>query len=295
MEIQFRCSSCGAKYQENEQMAGQKGKCKHCGANIEVPIIIHDNTPLPETIDNKSNDIKNKKSEKIFKLGKIFKVTSLSIVIIAILILGTKFGYNYYRVFQLKHKLEEAIGKNAGYTETILKVESEASGMTFKELFDLCEKSIADRTNLIIELRGLYPDINFELKEKLIIFLNDENELIRAKRAFYNHQLDFTSSVELFQNHISDTPTSLYGWDYYTKRTNLLKSELIQEITKIINSADNFKSNYVKLVEQENILTNSMNNENIRFPTIFKQYEESNIKLADDSITTAKEIEKNLI
>lgn len=78
------------------------------------------------------------------------------------------------KISSLYSKLEEAVGKDAGYTETIIKVEAEASSMTYKELFDLCEKSIEGRTNLIVELRGLYPEIKSELKEKLIDFLNAE-------------------------------------------------------------------------------------------------------------------------
>ncbi len=292
MKIQFACSSCGAKYQADPQSAGQKGKCKHCGTAIEVPQIIHDS--FPQSAEKASGE-RSKTNRTKRLLGKTLKIFAVSVVIIATLASAAKYGYNYYRISQLKQKLEEAIGKNAGYTETIIKVEAEASGMTYKELFDLCDKSIEDRTTLIVELRGLYPDIDYELKEKLIEFLNHENELTRSKRAFYRHQLDLSSSTEILQEHLADTPSSSYGWDYYRKRSNSLKNDLLEAISEIISSADNFKSNYLELVEQESNLTSSMSAENIRFPTIFKQYEESNIKLADETKTTAELMKKNLI
>jgi len=140
------------------------------------------------------------------------------------------------------------------------------------ELFSLCDKSIDDRTNLIIELRGLYPEIDYELKEELLEFLNHENELTRAKRAFYRHQLTMSGSRERLQEHVSDVPSSHYGWDYYEKRTGSLKTKLIKAVTDIISSADTFKSNYIKLVEQQSASSTSMSAEGIRFPTIFKKY-----------------------
>jgi len=295
MKIQFGCPSCGAKYQADAQFAGQKSKCKHCGAGIEVPQIIHDHSLSTGPVTPKTRGIQNQSNRAKRILGKTLKIIAVSVFIIAILTVSARYGYNYYRISQLKQKLEEAIGKNAGYAETILKVEAEASGMTYAELFNLCDKSIDDRTNLIVELRGLYPDVDYKMKEELIEFLNHENELTRAKRAFYRHLLTMSSSMERLQKHVSDRPSSDYGWDYYYKRTNSLKTELIKAITDIVSSADDFKSNYVKLVEQESTLSISMSAEGIRFPTVFKQYEEANIKLADESKSTAEEIKKKLI
>ena len=293
MKVQFSCPSCGAKYQADSQLAGKIGKCKHCGSPVKVPEIIHDTesascTAMEVVSHNRSNPPKRKSFRAL-------KVSAIIFVLITVLGVGAKFGYDHYRIFQLMQKLEEAIGKNAGCTETILKVEAEASRMTYKELFDLCDKSIEDRTNLIVELRGLYPDIDNKLKENLIEFLNHENELIRSKRAFYRHQLTFSNSTKILQEHLSDTPSSSNGRDYYRKKVNKLNTELIDYITEIVASADNFKSNYLKLVEQESTLGNSMNAEGIRFPAIFKEYKDSNIKLADESKTVAEAIKKQLI
>ena len=293
MKIQFSCPACRAKYQADSQLAGKTGKCKRCGSPIEVPELIHDVESRPSGGEVVLND--NQSKPRKSKSSKVLKVSAIAIVLITALGFGAKYGYDYYRIFQLKQKLGEAIGKNAGYTETILKVEAEASGMTYKELFDLCDKSIEDRTNLVIELRGLYPDIDYELKEKLIEFLNHENELIRSKRALYRHQLTFSTSTEILQEHLADTPSSSYGWDYYRKRANKLKVDLVDSITEIVASTDNFKSSYLKLVDQESKLSGSMNVEGIRFPTIFQEYKDSNVKLADESKLLAETMKRQLI
>lgn len=49
---------------------------------------------------------------------------------------------------------------------------------------------------LIVELRGLYPEIEFTLKDQLIDFLSAENELVRAKRAYCRSSMQFSGSIE---------------------------------------------------------------------------------------------------
>lgn len=293
MKIQFSCPSCGAKYQADSQLSGKTGKCKHCGSPVEVPEIIHDTESATSTDMAVVSDHQSEPPKR--KAFKTLKVSAIMFVIITVLGVGAKYGYDYYRIFQLKQKLEEAIRKNTGYTETILKVEAEAAGMTYKEKIDLCEKSIENRTNLIIELRGLYPDIDYELKEELIDFLNHENELISSKRSFYRHQLtDSRLNMEILTEYASDQFSSSYGAEYYRKRTNKWKRKQIDSMTKIVTSADNFKSNYLKLVEQESTLRSSMNTEGILFPTIIMQYKYSNLKRADESKSMGEELLRDL-
>jgi len=62
------------------------------------------------------------------KLSK-FKIIPLVVVlfaIVVILLLGGIFGSRYYRLSLLKSKIQEAVGRDNGYTETILKIESES-------------------------------------------------------------------------------------------------------------------------------------------------------------------------
>jgi hypothetical protein len=107
-------------------------------------------------------------------------------------------GYQQYRLHEVKQKLGEAIGKDLGLTETILKVESESSKITFAELFELCNKSVDGRTNLIVELRGLHPEMDYALKEQLIKYLNAENEFVRSKREFYAKVMQASSASETY-------------------------------------------------------------------------------------------------
>jgi hypothetical protein len=188
----------------------------------------------------------------------------------------------------LNSELEEAVQKDAGYTESIIKVETEASTISYKELFDLCEKSIEGRTNLIVQLRGLYPETESELKNKLIEFLNAENELVRQKSQFYRKQLAFSSSFDLYKAHLENLPSSYYGWDYWEKSSKELKSEMEKAASDMTQSADCFVSTYKTLVENESVLKRSMELAGLRFVGFFEKYQQSNIRLAEDAKTLAQ-------
>lgn len=107
------CSQCGQQLSDGER------RCGNCGLSIAKKSILH-------------------------ILGGVF------FAVAAITAVGY-FGYRHYKFAELKSRLEVAIGMDAGYTETILKIESDASNITYGEVFSLCDKSIEDRQKLIVE------------------------------------------------------------------------------------------------------------------------------------------------
>src|SRR5580704_13590737 len=111
-----------------------------------------------------------------------------------VLSVGGVFADRQYRLHDVKQRLGEAIGKDQGLTETILKIESESSKITFAEVFELCNKSVDARTNLIVELRGLHPEMDYQLKVQLLEYLNAENEFVRAKRELYKKMMQASSA-----------------------------------------------------------------------------------------------------
>ena len=219
--------------------------------------------------------------------AKIAIVIALALVVIGV----TGYVVNrQMKISALNAKLEEAVGRDAGYTETIIKVEAEASSMTFKELFDLCEKSIEGRTNLIVELRGLYPEIKSELKDNLIDFLNAENELIRKKSGFYRKQLAFSSSLDTYKDCYKDYLRSTYSYSFYRERYEDAKTEVRKAALEVVEYADGFITTYQTLVKQEADVRQTMDQSGLRFVGFFEKYQSTNLKLAEDAKTTASEI-----
>jgi hypothetical protein len=234
------CSQCGTQLNENQ-------RCSSCGYNH--------------------------RRKSLLLLAGIFLGIAVTFAV------AGQFGYRYYRMAELKARIETAMGLDAGYTETILKIESDSENMTFKELFDLCDKSVADRQKLIVDLRGLYPEVSYSLKDTLIQFLNAENDLVRAKRSFYRHQMELSSIIDRMTEHVADRPTSTYGISYYRTRFRKLKEESRKAASQMVESADTFLTSYNKLVEQELSVSNKMQTEGLRFIAIFKKYEEKHVLL----------------
>jgi len=181
-----------------------------------------------------------------------------------------------YRYSAMKGKLQEAISKDAGYTETLLRIESESSHMTFGELFQLCDRSIEGRTSLIIELRGLYPTLPATLKEELIVYLNAENEFARAKRGFYLRQMQYSSAVDLYEQAVEEVPVSSYGADFYRTNTARRKRDTNDASAELQSSAESFLESYSKVLRTEDAMARAASGSGIRFASIFKLYEREN-------------------
>ncbi len=202
------------------------------------------------------------------------------------------FGYGAYRNSLLKQRLEEAIGKDQGLTETILKVETESAHMTYGEFFDLCGKSVDSRTNLIVDLRGLYPNINSSLKERLIEYLSAENDFVRAKSALYRSSMEVNSALETYQKAALAFAVARYSWEFELRQ----KSESRQALTKAANEADSAAGEFVRLytdmAKREAGMAQDARAAGLRFSPIFKQYEKKNKERAEQAKqTTATAVE----
>ena len=212
-------------------------------------------------------------------------------VLVTVLAIGAFFvGNHYLAVTRLNERLEAAVGRDSGLTETILKIEAESGSMTFAELFSLCEKSVEDRTNLIVELRGLYPDIASEVKNSLVQHLTAENELIRQKAAFYRRQLAVNTALELYLDEVSDPPTSYYGWDYYKNRVAKLKNEATEAKSEMVAAGTQFVKTYETLVQQEKSLGEQMDRAGLRFVRVFEKYKGQNVGKAHEAISTVQQL-----
>jgi hypothetical protein len=177
---------------------------------------------------------------------------------------------------EIKAKLEEAIGRDAGYTETILKLESDSSHITFGEFFSLCDKSVEERTNLIVELRGLYPSVNNATKENLIDFLNAENDAVRSKRDLYRRKMQLSSAMDTFTEAVRDRPSSEYAWDYYREHVARVRREVSDAAKELQGSAAGYAESYQKSLKLEAAVAQSASQLGVRFKPIFKQFDVSN-------------------
>jgi hypothetical protein len=209
-------------------------------------------------------------------MRKIGKIAAAGVCLIVLISGAVVVEQHLKRESEIKTKLEEAIGRDAGYTETILKMESDSSHITYGEFFTLCDKSVEERTSLIVGLRGLYPSVNNQTKEKLIDFLNSENDVIRSKRDLYRRKMLLSSAIESATTTAQNSPYSEYGWDYYRRSVTRAKQEALDAAKELQTSATGFVEAYQKTLKLEAGVAESASRSGIRFKPIFKPYDLSN-------------------
>jgi len=196
------------------------------------------------------------------------------------------------RQWEIKARLEEAIGRDAGYTETILKMEKDSHHITYGEFFELCDKSVNERTNLVVELRGLYPSISNTMKDRLIDFLNAENDAIRSKRELYRKEMLFSTAMEGLTDAYKDRPTSDYGWDFHRERIGRAKQEMTDAAKEVQTSAESFVDAYQKTMKLESEMSDAAADSGIRFKSTFREYDQSNEKKGRESVEVASQVLK---
>ncbi len=221
------------------------------------------------------------------------KIIAGIIILIVLGIIGGLYINNRIKISKLNDKLQQAIGKDQGLTETILKIESESQSISYSEFFDLCEKSVAERTDLIVELRGLYPDMESQLKESLIEFFNNENELVRSKSQFYRKQMNISTSIDIMTEYVNDYTYSEYSYDYFKTHLASLKKELYEHADEMIDNISIFRENFNSLITKEKDLALLMKKAKLRFLPIYEKYNQSTSKYLDESEASANQIIKD--
>lgn len=212
------------------------------------------------------------------------KILLIAGLIVIVGVIGGFYIHHRIKISNFNEKLQIAIGKDQGITETILKAENESSSMSFNEMFEMCDKSVKERTDMIIELRGLYPEMQSQLKDSLIEFLNEENELIRNKSQSYRKYIDLKVGYDSYRETIKDWKNASYYMDDYYHRS------IAEKFYEVIKDADNMKDylqtfyfKYQALMQKEKYLTTLMDEEGLRFNTIFSKYQKSNISYYSSS------------
>jgi len=201
------------------------------------------------------------------------------------------FGYREYRLHGLKQKLAEAIGRDLGLTATILKLEVDSGKITFGEALVLCNRSVEDRTNLIIELRGLYPDLDYQFKTKLIDYLTAENEFVRTRREYYQKTMERTVQESEYGERQKEIDSSIARMkavpalateanrSYLEDRINQNTEMTIKALRDEDQSAHEFLAMYDKMEKLEKVMDNDARAAGLQFDTVFQKNAASTVAL----------------
>lgn len=194
---------------------------------------------------------------------------------------------NWQRNRLLKEKLEETIGRDAGSAEVVLKFEAEAKTATIDEAFRLFDKAIDDRTALIAELRGLYPDLANDFKAELIEYLIRENELVRSKRLMYQKMLGVSMATKVVEAQLRIMEQfAQFGIGTQTLIEEV--EELKKRASELQGYAEGFWQRYEEVCRYEGRMESRAASLDIRFVSVARKFRNGNRKIKDDATRTAE-------
>jgi hypothetical protein len=199
-------------------------------------------------------------------MKKVGKIISACIVLMLLLGWSVIAAVQYQnRQIETKIRVEDAIDRDAAYTEAILK---ETYSTEFLKFWYLCDASIKVRKDLIIELRGLYPSGKNRMNDQLIEFLRTENDFVLAKKWLYTSKLLFLTKL----------------------KTSSTGQESLPFATNLVDSGVAFVRSYDEAVKMEPEVAYAATQLSIRFKPLFRSYSDSNLKEGHEQIDQASHI-----
>ena len=218
-----------------------------------------------------------------------------AVIVLGVAVLVATAVYPRYRaareLAEKKHGIAQALARDAASTETLLKMELEATGVTYKELFGFCDKSIDQRNALIVDMRVSTTVLAPNTSAAIIDFLNAENGFARAKSAFFSASLEFDTALQaqrhgwaefnaaLARSHewvrrgnVEQAEASLAESDVYLRTAPRLIAGVREAAQSTAASIGDFRAACELLILKEKKLASEMSASGMPFRTIFAPY-----------------------
>ena len=228
------------------------------------------------------------------KRGPINRVIVFGIILfIIIACVSTVVSLNHQshlRTKELHDALELALSKDQRMTEAILNLELDTTKMTFNEIFQRYSQSVADRTTLIDQVRGFYPEVNDPLKSDLAGYFSAENGFVEAKRDLFRKSIELSLDMDLFREQVKERPDSPYRQEFLRERTRQLKEKALAAAGDAEKSATDFLVLYDKMLKQEGGMSQEAHNAGLRFESIFQKHAIGNQKTAHAVEESAQQV-----
>lgn len=206
--------------------------------------------------------------------SKTVKIVAGVAVIIVVGVVTAFYVNHRMKIKDMNEKLLGVIDKDQGSMEITLKIPG--SETSYDEAFSLCDKCLNDRIELIINLRGINPDMKSELKDSITDFLSLENELVRDLKLMYSQDMELHTKIESITRLINSDYSYLYKSDI---RSDI--DEAKDLATQGLRSVSSFKEKYATLMRNEANIAKQMDKASLRFTQIFGKYQTGNFAFTD--------------
>ncbi len=190
--------------------------------------------------------------------------TAVLVLIVAI-VAGQRLWQERQQVATAKAAIQKILDQDAGYTETLLKSDVDSESLSYKEVFDLCDKVLNARTDLLVQLRAINPGENVPVKEQAVAFLAAENDWTRAIKKYFEARSDVATKSAQIAERLLAMPEPAYSEiDAYVVRVNTGLDEIRTAADKLKNMAADASRHYGRVISAEVALSMASEGRGVR-------------------------------
>jgi hypothetical protein len=212
----------------------------------------------------------------------------------SILVLG--YAWQRYQLIEREHqvlaetsaRLQEVLLSDQGLTESVM---GTSDGMTYDEFFRTCDKAIDKRNELVTTVRSLPLNVLAPLRGRIISYIKDMNELVRAKARLMRllSRWEFktrTSSADFarFEAEYSGLGGPRAAVEYAYRRSVAEVKALAEEMRE---SSDEFDALYAKLATEEDGVSEESRRVGITFEPGLRKLASANSALSANARSRA--------
>lgn len=188
------------------------------------------------------------------------KKTITIIIIISIVIIGGFIFYEKFQDYKLMELLKPIVKNSSVRVTNEVRFEIEESKITFKELFEKLEADIAEIDKKIIEVQSIPNPNNKEKIDKVVVYLQACQELLRVLLTKSRKDLRYNYTVEWSQKTYDNikNATSSFGIEYAANSAKDALKDMKKANEERIQSNIDVLSATAKFEDAYNVISNIM-------------------------------------
>lgn len=176
---------------------------------------------------------------------------------------------------EMRSKLPGLAQKASSNLELVMKGDQSES-ITWKEMFDTCDKTVKALEDIKIELKGLSPGVEYAPRAELLSYLDLSIEIVRQKNSLYRNIFEVSNALDRAKRYDGSS-------EYEIKAKFEAIDEAKQALQKANEGAAKLETMYQNGLTKEAYIASLFSEKGMPFEKILEKYQESNRKLIENN------------
>jgi hypothetical protein len=181
---------------------------------------------------------------------------------------------------ELREKLPGLAQKVSSNLELAMKGD-ESQSITWKEMFDTCEKTVKALEDTKIEIKSVSPGVEYAPRAELLVYIDLSIDVVRQKNSIYRSMFAVSNALDRAKR---NSGTS----EYEIKARLEALEEAGEEMKKTEAGATKLETLYADALTKEGSLAALFTEKKMPLERIFERYQESNRKFIEGNKASPK-------